>query len=33
VKKRRPKPFDLMTRPRHKLRNALKNGGPKGKAA
>jgi hypothetical protein len=30
VKKRRPKPFDLMTRPRHKLRNALKNGGEKG---
>jgi hypothetical protein len=30
VKKRRPKPFDLMTRPRQKLRNALKNSGAKG---
>jgi hypothetical protein len=33
LKKRLPKPLDLMTRPLHKLRNALKNGGPKGKAA
>ena len=33
VKKRRPKPFDLMTQPRQKLRNALKNSDAKGKEA
>ena len=33
VKKRRPKPFDLMTKPRQKLRNALKNSAAKDKAA
>ena len=33
VKKRRPKPFDLMTRPRQILRNKLKTPGGKRKAA